>query len=375
MLNRKAPYLLLQEDTPPQLSVRSQGTLGHLIRNRSHGSIASYGSTWRGPGNGGAADNTPDLEAALPDTMASHSHVHSVHADYVESPRRPPSEERRLSAVLNSAGVRSMRLIGASNPRYRWAKYWKTEEQLSSMKKPIREYYERTNYLIQQYLYIDKLLDSSLPHDLLNEYNNLPASHFRGVEVPDTICEEPTSSLASRSASRSGPEGSIGGGSRAASGVGTPLLSDGSNGRSENGETAVSKKVKRTPKDIYRATETTPFSSKRTTIIGTRRAWDPSPRSPGSRRTRISTAAPASSRWLSTSTSPPTSCCWPERLSSSYLSRPCPCWPVWWTQFWTSYRPSSFGRQLGSSAARTNTSIPLGADGWSRLVCSSSPSS
>ena len=258
-LNRKGPYLLLQDDAPPQLSARGQGTLGHLIRNRSHGSIARYGSTWRGQGNGGASDNTPDLEAGLPDTMAPPSHVHSVHTDYAESPRRPPSEERRLSAVLNSAGVRSMRLIGSSNPRYRWPRYWKTEEQLSSMKKPIREYYERTNYLIQQYLYIDKLLDSSLPHDLLNEYNNLPASHFRGVEVPDTICEEPNSSAVSRTASRGGPEGSVGGGSKAASGVGTPLLSDGSNGRSENGDLAVSKKVKRTPKDIYRATETTPL--------------------------------------------------------------------------------------------------------------------
>lgn len=249
-LNRKGPYLLLQDDTPPQLSARGQGTLGHLIRNRSHGSVASYGSTWRNPGNAGALDNTPDLEAALPDTMVPPSHVHS---DYVESPRRPPSEERRLSAVLNSAGVRSMRLIGSSNPRYRWARYWKPEEQLSSMKKPIREYYERTNYLIQQYLYIDKLLDSSLPHDLLNEYNNLPASHFRGVAVPDTISEEPNSSVVSRSASRGGPEGSTG------SGAGTPLLTDGSNGRSENGELPVSKKVKRTPKDIYRATETTPL--------------------------------------------------------------------------------------------------------------------
>ena len=34
-----------------------------------------------------------------------------------------------------------------------------------------REYYERTNELIQQYMYIDCLLDSSIPHDLLNEYS------------------------------------------------------------------------------------------------------------------------------------------------------------------------------------------------------------
>ena len=33
-----------------------------------------------------------------------------------------------------------------------------------------RQYYERNNHLVQQYLYIDRLLDSSLPHHLLQEY-------------------------------------------------------------------------------------------------------------------------------------------------------------------------------------------------------------
>jgi hypothetical protein len=57
-----------------------------------------------------------------------------------------------------------------------------------------REYYERTNDLIQQYLYIDALLDSAIPHDLLNEYQaELDSSAFRPVDVPDTITEEPTS--------------------------------------------------------------------------------------------------------------------------------------------------------------------------------------
>lgn len=56
-----------------------------------------------------------------------------------------------------------------------------------------REYYERTNDLIQQYLYIDALLDSAIPHDLLNEYQaELDSSAFRSVDVPDTIAEETT---------------------------------------------------------------------------------------------------------------------------------------------------------------------------------------
>ena len=33
-----------------------------------------------------------------------------------------------------------------------------------------RQYYERNNHLICSYLYIDRLLDSSLPHSLLQEY-------------------------------------------------------------------------------------------------------------------------------------------------------------------------------------------------------------
>ena len=57
------------------------------------------------------------------------------------------------------------------------------------MRKPIRKYYERNNYLIQHYLYIDRLLDSSLPHNLIEEYN---ATHSRNIDVPDTINEEPT---------------------------------------------------------------------------------------------------------------------------------------------------------------------------------------
>lgn len=160
------------------------------------------------------------------------------------------SRERRMSAILNAPHMRSMRLIGNSNPRYKWERYWKTDEELAVMKKPMlvvtlgldavavpgllffslrrREYYERTNYLVQQYRYIDRLLDSSLPHDLLNEYNDMPASAFRGVEIPATVAEE--HHLA-----------------------GSP-----------NGESAKpARKVKRTPKDIYRPTETTPLFSHR----------------------------------------------------------------------------------------------------------------
>ncbi|KAI3329851.1 hypothetical protein F4824DRAFT_492655 [Ustulina deusta] len=182
------------------------GALSQLL-SRSHTSLHNYGSSWRG----GLLD---DEEALLTHSVSSHGFVEPGD----DEPRRSQADERRLSQILNSDPVRSMRLIGNSNPRYKWERYWKTDEQLRAFSKPVREYYERTNYLVQQYLYIDRLLDSSLPHDLLNEYNDLPHSSFKGVEVPETIAEEAATLKASPT-----------------------------------------KKVKRTPKDIYRPTETTPL--------------------------------------------------------------------------------------------------------------------
>lgn len=83
------------------------------------------------------------------------------------------NEERRMShaaEVLMTPQMRSMRLIGNSNPRYQWQRYYKTPEQLKEYNKPLRKYYERVNFLIAHYLYIDRLLDSSLVHNLISEY-------------------------------------------------------------------------------------------------------------------------------------------------------------------------------------------------------------
>lgn len=239
-------HFLLEQDDPPALAGRGQGTLGQLLRkNHSYGSLHKYGSTWRGAMP--IPTSLDDEETGLLNAITGSDY------DDLKSPRSL-AEERRMSQVLHSAQMRSMRLIGNSNPKYSWARYWKTEEELQTMKKPLREYYERTNYLVQQYLYIDRLLDSSLPHDLLNEYNDLPRSSFRGVEVPDTISEEPILASSFRDGgvsptnisppSTSNPEyGSI---SNTTASDDTPTSS-------------TAKKVKRTPKDIYRPTETTPL--------------------------------------------------------------------------------------------------------------------
>ncbi|KAI1338580.1 hypothetical protein F5Y15DRAFT_121983 [Xylariaceae sp. FL0016] len=246
-------FLLLQDDAPPPFTPRGQGALSHLFRTRSYTSMKN--STTRSV--------VDDEESGL----LSHGHpipiAHSEPDD--EMHRRTSGEEHRLSQLLSSAPMRSMRLIGNSNPRYQWEKYWKTEEQLKGLKGPVRRYYERTNYLIQQYLYIDRLLDSSLPHDLVNEYNSLPKSWFRGgIEVPDTIAEEPASGNLSGAGSRSYM--SIeNGSSNGHVGDETPMTTPAHGSEIEEidgdgyGSVPKTKKVKRTPKDIYRATETTPL--------------------------------------------------------------------------------------------------------------------
>lgn len=109
--------------------------------------------------------------------------------------------------------------------------------------------------MLQQYIYIDRLLDSSLPHDLLNEYNDTPSSSSLGgsglqnVEVPPTITEEPR----------------------------TPNSSEATDSSSKaNGAGALTKKVKRTPREIYKISdEQTPL------LEGTDDEDGPKPEIPG----------------------------------------------------------------------------------------------
>lgn len=148
--------------------------------------------------------------------------------------------ERRLSigaAALHTPEMRSQRLIGNSNPRYRWDRYFKTDEELSQYKnKAVRKYYERNNSLIQNYDYIDRLLDSSLPHHLIQEYSHLESGH---VNIPTTITEESTSVTSTPAVST--PLTNSDNGTNPLSG--TTMASNG---------TASQIKVKRTPKNLYK---------------------------------------------------------------------------------------------------------------------------
>jgi hypothetical protein len=111
-----------------------------------------------------------------------------------------------------------------------------------------RKYYQRTNDLIQMYLYIDRLLDSSIPHELLNEYSvELDASQYKTVTVPQTITEEPPTPISPQ-------PGDL---------LSTPPKSGGSPMPTSSSSTSISKKVQRTPKDIFRSSENMPLLAAR----------------------------------------------------------------------------------------------------------------
>ncbi|KAI9053456.1 hypothetical protein LZ554_002414 [Drepanopeziza brunnea f. sp. 'monogermtubi'] len=211
------------EDVASPMATHGQGTLASLIKSRSNQSLPAMS---RKPASSRARDPADEEEAG-----------ETLSREPDDSDDFMSIDERRLSLILNGPQMRSQRLIGNSNPRYRWERYWRTEEELKKMSKPIREYYERTNSLLQQYIYIDRLLDSSLPHDLLNEYNDTPGTGhqtwLRDLEVPATISEEP-----SIPASPEDDDVAVNG--------------------------TLSRKVKRTPRELYKVpSEVTPLLGRR----------------------------------------------------------------------------------------------------------------
>ncbi|KAI9043738.1 cation diffusion facilitator family transporter [Aspergillus affinis] len=66
---------------------------------------------------------------------------------------------------------RARRLIGNIKPMYNWQWYYRDPETLKNLPKNLREYYERNNQLIAQYVFIDRLFDSALPHRLIEDYH------------------------------------------------------------------------------------------------------------------------------------------------------------------------------------------------------------
>lgn len=221
------------------ISTRGQKLPG-LIQSRSSANVPGLKQR-----DGGVYRRRSSVDSSVPRPSAPGESQRDLEAQRSTMPAAAgwgggETDDRRQSLaanVLMTPEMRSQRLIGNPNPRYRWEQYYKTEEELKKMKKPIRKYYERNNYLIQQYIYIDKLLDSSLPHNLLQEY-----SHPHVPQVPPTISEEPSqhSDPPSPDLHASNSQGDL----------------------YENGN-LVAKKVKRTPRNLYKVQdENTPLLTK-----------------------------------------------------------------------------------------------------------------
>lgn len=94
------------------------GALASLIRTRSASSLSSKYGGARDEEAGGVSANWRHGED---DDIA-----------------KLLANEQRLSQILNGAPqARSMNLIGKSNPRYRWEQYWKRDDELKTMTRPV----------------------------------------------------------------------------------------------------------------------------------------------------------------------------------------------------------------------------------------------
>ncbi|CAK3935042.1 Metal tolerance 7 [Lecanosticta acicola] len=174
-------FLPLSSDERDSSLASARGSnMAGLIQASSATNLAGMRSKWLPRRNSISAAEMPALRQRS-DSESSHgldpaSKSASHNPGGVAGWGGGDDHSRRMSyaaEVLMTPQVRSQRLIGNTNPRYRWEQYWKSEDQLRRIKKKsIRQYYERNNYLVQNYMYIDRLLDSSLPHDLIQEYNH-----------------------------------------------------------------------------------------------------------------------------------------------------------------------------------------------------------
>jgi hypothetical protein len=128
---RPVGYLPLNTEDSNPMATHGKGILNSLIKSRSHTSLATLHRRPSSFREGRDAPETFDEEIGPFERLRRNSREFDEPDDFKRS------EERRLSTILNGPQMRSQRLIGNSNPRYKWERYWKTEEELRKMKKPL----------------------------------------------------------------------------------------------------------------------------------------------------------------------------------------------------------------------------------------------
>lgn len=115
-------FLPLSCDVVNPMTTHGQGVLGALLRTQSSSSLQQ--------GRQSVVWNRDDEEQPGPRLSQDGDGM-------IEDLHHRSAEDRRLSELLYGPHMRSQRLIGNSNPRYRWERYWKTGEELGAMRKPM----------------------------------------------------------------------------------------------------------------------------------------------------------------------------------------------------------------------------------------------
>jgi len=109
-------FLVVNNDSSP-MATHGSGTLVSLIKNRSTTSLQAMSR--RRPSSLRGRD-MPDVEEPSPIDRIG---LGAGDLEDVEDFRHSFAEERRLSSILMGPQMRSQRLIGNSNPRYKWGVY------------------------------------------------------------------------------------------------------------------------------------------------------------------------------------------------------------------------------------------------------------
>jgi hypothetical protein len=120
-------------DNHPPMPPRHGQALPSLISSRSSASIYKA----KKKRSLSRSYQHDDLENGYTDGEQSHD----------ESVPMPPSDfpikrgglkkDDRKASLIMTPQMRSQRLIGNSNPRYRWEQYYKTDKQMATMTKPL----------------------------------------------------------------------------------------------------------------------------------------------------------------------------------------------------------------------------------------------
>jgi len=130
-IQRLTGYLPLNAEDGSPMATHGKGTLNSLIKSHSQQSLLALhrrATSFR------EGRETPDLD----EEMGAFERIRRSSRTFDDAEDFKRSDERRLSVILNGPQMRSQRLIGNSNPRYKWERYWKTEEDLKKMKGPMQ---------------------------------------------------------------------------------------------------------------------------------------------------------------------------------------------------------------------------------------------